>query len=113
MVDILTGGETPEEALEREMGEEWGIIINLESIGEPKLLTITPINRKSYECKEHFDIWFFVPLSEINFKPNQDLLSTEFYTTGWKTIEEAKTLITDANTLKAISKFEVLFNYKV
>lgn len=103
-------GETPEEALEREMGEEWGVQIKLENIGKPKLLTITPINHPTIKCNRHYDIWFFVPLSEINFKPDQALLETEFYTTGWKTLGEARNLITDPNTLKAISEFERLFN---
>ena len=104
-------GETPEEALEREIGEEWGVKIKLEVIGEPKLLTITPINNPTKQkCTKHFDIWFFVPLSEAEFKPDQSLLETEFHTTGWKSIDEAKELITDANTLLAIDEFEKLFN---
>jgi hypothetical protein len=42
--------------------------------------------------------------------PDQSLLDTEFHTTGWKNIEEARNLITDPNTLKAIDKFKNLFN---
>ena len=93
-------GETPEESLDREMGEEWGVKIKLEIIGEPKLLTITPINNPTKQkCTSHYDIWYFVPLSEADFKPDQDLLATEFHTTGWKTIDEARALITDQATL--------------
>lgn len=107
-------GETPEEALEREMGEEWGLKVNIKHIGEPKLLTITPIyNPTKQKCTRHYDIWYFVPLSETGFKPNQNLLASEFHTTGWKSIVEAKTLITDSNTLKAISEFENLFSKKI
>lgn len=102
-------GETPEEAIEREMGEEWGVKIDLQSIGKPKLLTITPINEPAIKCIRHFDIWFFVPLSEASFQPNQDFLKTEFHSNGWKSVEEAKKLITDLNTFKAISEFEYLF----
>ena len=101
--------ETPEEALEREISEEWGVKISLEVIGEPKLLTITPISNQNIKCTKHFDIWFFVPLSETDFKSDQSLLETEFNTTGWKSIDEARGLITDPATLKAISKFEELF----
>jgi 8-oxo-dGTP pyrophosphatase MutT (NUDIX family) len=106
-------GEIPKETLEREMGEEWGLKIGLESIGEPKLLTITPINNPTKQkCTSHYDIWFFVPLTEAGFKPDQKLLETEFHTTGWKSIGEARSLITDSNTLKAISEFERLFDIK-
>lgn len=104
-------GETPEEALEREMGEEWGIKIKLEDIGEPKLLTITPIDRPGKQtCTKHYDIGYFVPLTEKSFAPDQSLLDTEFYETGWKTIDEARKLITDEGVLKGIDKFEGIFN---
>jgi len=106
-------GETPEESLEREIGEEWGVKVSLENIGEPKLLTITPINNPTKQkCTKHFDIWYFVPLSQSEFTPDQSLLDTEFHTTGWKSIDEAKALITDPNTLTAVNKFETLFNNK-
>lgn len=104
-------GETPEESLDREMGEEWGLKVRLEDIGEPRLLTITPINNPTKQkCTSHYDIWYFVPLSESDFKPDQDLLATEFHTTGWKTIDEARVLITNLNTLRAIDEFEKIFN---
>lgn len=103
-------GETSEEALEREMGEEWGERVDLEKIGKPQLLTITPISHPKIKCNKHYDIWFFVPLSAADFKPDQNLLATEFYTTGWKSIEEARSLIKDPNSLKAISEFEHLFS---
>ena len=104
-------GEIPGESLDREMGEEWGLKIKLEEIGKPRLITITPINNPSKQkCTSHYDIWYFVPLSETGFRPDQDLLATEFHTTGWKTIEEARGLITDPATLLAIDEFEKLFN---
>jgi 8-oxo-dGTP pyrophosphatase MutT (NUDIX family) len=105
-------GEIPEEVLEREMGEEWGVKIKLENIDRPKLLTITLINHPNIKCTKHYDIWYFVPLTETDFKPDQASLDTEFYTTGWKTTNEARSLITDPNTLKAISEFENLFTIK-
>jgi 8-oxo-dGTP pyrophosphatase MutT (NUDIX family) len=107
-------GETPEEALEREIKEEWGTKINIKNIGKPKMLTITPINNPTKQkCTKHYDIWFFVPLSKKKFTPDQTLLETEFYTTAWKSINEAKNLIIEKNTLKAISKFEEIFNKKL
>lgn len=102
-------GETPDEALEREIGEEWGVEIDLKGVGEPKLLTITPINNPKVKCTRHYDIWYFVPVSKTGFAPDKEKLDTEFHTTGWKDIEEAKVLVTDLNTLKALSEFEKLF----
>lgn len=102
-------GETPEGALAREMGEEWGVEISLQRIGKPKLITITPINNLKIKCSSHYDIWFFVPVSKTQFFPDKEKLDTEFHLTGWKSIEEARKEITDPNTLKAISEFEKLF----
>lgn len=102
--------ETPEQALKREMTEEWGKAIDLSVIGKPKLLTITSIKHPTIKCKKHYDIWYFVPLSEISFNPDQLLLDTEFYTTDWKTIAEAKKIVTDSNTQKALSIFEKYFS---
>lgn len=103
-------GETPDEALRREIGEEWGIKISLENVGEPKLLTITTINNPTKQmCKKHFDIWYFVPLSANEFAPNQSSVDTEFLTAGWKSVEDARALITDPNTLTAVDTIEGLF----
>lgn len=101
-------GETPEEAVEREISEEWGVAISNESIGEPKLLTIAPINNQNKSCRTHFDIWYFVSLSEKDFKPNQDLLETEFHVTGWKTFDEARELMTESANLLAVDTIEKL-----
>lgn len=102
-------GETPEEALVREMKEEWGVEISLQSIGKPKLITITPINNPKIKCTTHYDIWFFVPVSKTQFFPDKEKLDTEFYQTGWKSIREAKQLITDPANLRAIAEFEKIF----
>lgn len=103
-------GETPEETLTREIDEEWGLKIDLRNIGKPKLITITPINNPAKQkCTKHYDIWYFVPVSKNNFSPDEEKLNTEFHTTGWRTIEEARNVITDPNTLKVISEFEKLF----
>jgi 8-oxo-dGTP pyrophosphatase MutT (NUDIX family) len=102
--------ETPEEAVDREISEEWGVRISYESIGEPKLLTIAPINNPNKPCRTHFDIWYFVSLSEKEFKPNQQLLETEFHVTGWKTFEEARELMNESANLLAIDTIEKLIN---
>jgi 8-oxo-dGTP pyrophosphatase MutT (NUDIX family) len=105
-------GETPEEAMKREIGEEWGVKINFKSVGKPKYLSITHINQTNIKCRSHFDIWYLVPVSEKSFAPKKELLDTEFYKTGWKNIKEAKTLVTQPNTLIAVSMFEKMFNEK-
>lgn len=102
-------GETPEEALEREIGEEWGHGFGFEKIGKPKLLTITTINQPHIACKKHYDIWYFVPLEEKTFNPDPKLIETEFYQVGWKTLEEARKLAV-TQTLTALDEFEKLFD---
>jgi 8-oxo-dGTP pyrophosphatase MutT (NUDIX family) len=103
-------GETPEEAVEREIDEEWGVKVSEESIGVPKLLTIAPINNPNKACRTHFDIWYFISLSENEFNPNQTLLETEFYETGWKTFDEARELMSESANLLAIDTIEKLIN---
>lgn len=103
-------GEDLSSALEREIGEEWGIKIPLENIGRPLLLTITeiPPNQKQI-CQTHYDIWYFVPSSKDAVKFNQELLAKEFFETRWLTIQDARTLITDPSTLKALVLLEHRF----
>lgn len=102
-------GETPEEALVREVREEWGVEIDLQSVGEPRLLTVTPIENQRIRCTRHYDFWYLVPVSKESFAPDKEKLDTEFYEMGWKGVGEARRLITDLNTLKVISEFERLF----
>jgi len=88
-------GETPQEALMREVDEEWGVEVDVEKIGDPKLLTITEIdNPEKQTCTRHYDIWYFVPISKYEFTPVEELLEK----------------VTDPSTLEAISKFEEIFS---
>lgn len=107
-------GEILEETLVREMGEEWGIKIDLKKIGEPELITITDIDNPNFilnnKCAKHFDIWYLVPVSKTIFYPDKEKLDTEFSEIGWKSIEEARTLVVDLSTLIAITEFEKIFN---
>lgn len=103
-------GELPLEALEREVKEEWGEKIRLDGNYKPSLLTITEIsNPAKQKCRLHYDIWYFVPLRKRSFTPDEGLLAKEFHQTGWKTIEEAKGLIKDANTRIALEEIKNLF----
>lgn len=103
-------GETTSTAMLREMNEEWGLQFNLEKIAPAKLLSITSVINPSIKCQKHYDIWYFVPVSMKNFLPDQEKLASEFYTTAWKTIAEAKRLVSDQNTLLAIKNIEKLKN---
>jgi 8-oxo-dGTP pyrophosphatase MutT (NUDIX family) len=100
-------GEFPEQALEREIGEEWGISMKSSEIGNPLLLTLTKINDPAKQrCKAHFDIWYFVNLNKVDFKPDREKLAKEFYQTRWMSPMEARKLVTDPNTLFALTMIE-------
>lgn len=103
-------GESPEQALEREIGEEWGISMSSREIGEPSLLTIKHINKSTKAfCRTHYDIWYFVKLRESDFHPDQTKLDKEFYETRWVNASDAKKLVIDPNTLEGIEKIEGLW----
>jgi len=84
--------------------------IFFDDIKEPSLLTVTQIdNPGRQKCVEHYDIWYFIPLSKNSFTPDENLLAKEFLQTGWKTVEEARGLIKDTNTLIALAEIKNLF----
>lgn len=96
-------GEAPEQALTREIQEEWGLTMEASDIGKPSLLTITYIYDQTVRpCKAHFDIWYFVRVDKTTFMPDQENLATEFYETVWLTVDNAKKIATDENTLHAL-----------
>ncbi|PIY62086.1 hypothetical protein COY93_03940 [Candidatus Uhrbacteria bacterium CG_4_10_14_0_8_um_filter_58_22] len=100
-------GELPEEALRREIMEEWGPDTAVSTVGRPRLLTVTEIsNRPTQTCRMHYDIWFFVSVDERNFRPDSSRMYTEFSEFGWHSPEEARGKVTDGSTLEAISLVE-------
>lgn len=109
--------EILEETLYREIHEEWGVQVDLQSVGEPKLITITDINDPTFiqnnKCTRHFDIWYFVPISKTAFMPDKEKIDTEFHEVGWKNIEEARALVIDPSTILALNEFEKIFNKSV
>jgi 8-oxo-dGTP pyrophosphatase MutT (NUDIX family) len=101
--------ESIEEALYREMREEWGFSKEV-NIDTPSLFTITPIeNPQKQTCKMHFDIWYFISTTQEEFLPQKRLLSREFFEWGWKKVKEAQILATDKATLRGIDKISSLF----
>lgn len=102
-------GETPPQALVREVGEEWGTHIMLPPKLSPQLLTFTKVVQSHLICLTHYDIWYFINLDSTTFNPDQDLLATEFYQTKWLSIPEALEVVVDPNTRKAFQQIEALF----
>ncbi len=103
-------GESPQDTLYREIGEEWGVNVNYESIGDPKFFSVTrTINPEKIKCERHYDIWYFVPLVKKDFKPDRKKLAEEFYETQWADVITARQLVKDENTKKAILTIEKLF----
>lgn len=102
-------GETPSEAVVREVREEWGDNQQY-VIPTPSLLTITQIeNPKKQTCERHFDIWYFFAMDKNTFAPDPTLLSKEFHEWGWKSVTETRSLIKNKETLLALGEIEVLF----
>lgn len=99
--------ELPGQSVVREIKEEWGIDFSQKDIGKPKLLTITKIyNPMKQKCRVHYDIWYFISLNKKKFVPDNNLLNKEFFKNKWINIGGAKKLVTEKNTLSAISLFD-------
>jgi len=101
-------GELLKETLEREMKEEWGIVMPLRRPLRPDLLTLTKIvsNPAKRSCRYHYDIWFFIKVNKKKFKPDPKLLAEEFFETKWLSLTAAKKIVIDPNTLSAIKFLE-------
>ncbi len=96
-------GELPVDAVMREIGEEWGVTLPPDTIGQPRLLTITDIDNPARQtCTRHYDIWYFIALndSQMTFDPVK--LASEFYETRWLPLEDAMARVTDPATVEAL-----------
>ena len=91
-------GETPLEALAREMKEELGVTYEPSANSQPFLLTITPIENPVQPCKAHYDLWYSVRQDGGDFQID----AGEFHETRWLTVAEARELVTDPPNLKAL-----------
>src|SRR4030042_2653229 len=105
--------ETINQTLSREIDEEWGFGSDDFNIESTPLLTITDIyNPTKQTCRVHYDLWHFIGVDKKEFKPDAVKLAEEFYKTDWKSLEDARKLITDKNTLSAVDFIENNFFYK-
>lgn len=103
----IDSGETIQETLIREIGEEWGLDGNDFTLNPPALLTITEIDNPTKQpCNFHYDLWCFVVVDKNNFNPVETRLLEEFYEAGWKNLDEARKLIIEKNNLTAIDFVE-------
>lgn len=99
--------ELADDALKREIGEEWGMTISQKIIDPPKFLTVTQIENPSKQiCRVHFDIWYFVFVNRSSFRPDQKLLEKEFYEMRWLSLNEGRKIVRDRNTIAAIDFLE-------
>ncbi len=100
----INRNETIEEALDREIDEEWGLDRNKLQIINPPLFTTKKIAPKppKFFCKFHYDIWCFVEVNKNSFEPNQENLATEFYETGWLNYSQALEKVTEPDILQGI-----------
>jgi len=105
----IDAGESPSEALYREIKEEWGEDVELGENYAPSLLTIMDIDNPTKQtCRRHYDIWYFLPFDQTTFKPSEDLLVKEFHQNGWKTLSEARALVENVQTIEALTEIERL-----
>lgn len=102
-------GETLEDTVVREVWEEWGQRLSLNKIGSPVLLTTTDISNYPIQtCSKHYDVWYLFKVRKESFKIDNNKISKEFHQIGWKSIEEARSLVTNPANLKALDLVETV-----
>lgn len=103
----IDSGETMNETLIREIGEEWGLDGNDFELNPPAFLTITEIDNPTKQpCNFHYDLWCFISVDKNSFNPVEAKLLEEFHEASWKNLDEARNLIREKNTLSAIDFVE-------
>lgn len=85
----IESGETPSDAVIREMKEELGVDITKDMI-HPLTVSIKQIKNPERGCMAHYDVWHLVYMPVQDF----DYLKTEYHDAGWFTLEEGIKKIT-------------------
>lgn len=99
-------GESAEEVLIRETGEELGIDISSPSPKSPLLVSHTLCRNTKKPCLEHFDFWYLVETDGRGFKVCED--EDEFSKPRWIDIKSAKPLVTDPGTRIALERLSLM-----
>jgi 8-oxo-dGTP pyrophosphatase MutT (NUDIX family) len=99
-------GETLRQAVEREIGEEWGMEAKILNLKAPEMLTITKVNNPGKTCRLHYDIWHFIPVDMGSFNPDTEKLAEEAHGSCWLSLEDARRRTIDPNTLSAFEYLE-------
>jgi 8-oxo-dGTP diphosphatase len=103
----IDSGENPLDTLKRETKEELGVEIDLNEKREPFFLSTVNISSKPGQsgCEKHHDVWFLIETdgNDFNVDPR------EFLETKWTTFNEARELIADPSTLRALNLIENRF----
>ena len=95
-------GETLTGTLNREVREELGLDQPFSRQEQPFMFSITDIANPSQECRTHFDVWYLLKSAGRQFR----LDSREFRDGKWLSFGEAKSLVTDRATLRALYMIE-------
>ena len=90
------------ETLNREAEEELGLRSSFSGAEQPFMLSITPIANPSQACRTHFDVWFLLPTDGSGFQIDE----REFRGSKWLDFAEARAVVTDPNTLRALQDIE-------
>ena len=99
----LDKGESPMQAVNREILEELGIPTFFQETPKPFLFSIVDIDHQNQTCKAHHDLWYRMPTDGTAFRID----SSEFHETRWVTIPEARKLMIDKSNLQALDRVEM------
>jgi 8-oxo-dGTP pyrophosphatase MutT (NUDIX family) len=102
-------GEVLEETVVREVWEEWSQKLLVNKVGSPVLLTITDIDNYPVQtCTKHYDVWYLFKVKKELFEIDNNKIFKEFHQIGWKSIGEARSLVTNPANLTALDLVENL-----
>lgn len=98
----LDQGETPEQAVNREIAEELGMHDFFSQSPVPFFFSIVDIDEQNHRCKTHFDLWYPVLTDGSAFHVDP----VEFYSTKWMTVPEARSIVKDVSNQQALDRVE-------